>query len=120
MTFTTDTSPVDCEGVTNRINLKIAKQKETILNNLAHGMVTEEKCEEVHKALDMELEEYTEFQTLKSLAVQAGVITLSEGATVYSYLGNMPDTFNNQPLEVKAVLTNFFNELLTLKIAGVI
>ncbi len=65
--------------------------------------------------LDMNFEEYVRFQELKSLAVIEGVLTLEEGQTIYSLLGNIPDDFNSQDYAVKAVLTKVFLELLREK-----
>jgi hypothetical protein len=39
-------------------------------------------------------------------------LSLDEAQTVYMYLGESVDTFNKQPLEVKIVLTQLFQELL--------
>ena len=72
--------------------------------------------EETRKALDMDVEEFCKFQDLKSLAVASGKLTLEEGQTVYGYLGNTPDVFNKQHVEVKAVLTGLFSELLQWRI----
>jgi len=44
-----------------------------------------------------------------------GQLTLDEAQSVYSLLGETPDHFNRQPVEVKSVLTQIFGELLQKK-----
>ena len=119
MTFTTDTSPVDCDGRPNRINAMIAKKIAEIKDRIDTGITTPDRIEEARKGFDMSLDEWTRFQDLKSEAQQAGLITLEEANSIYRYLGSLPDSFNDQPVAVKVVLTSFFNELLTLKIKGI-
>jgi len=100
----------------NRIAAAIAKKKADIEQRVASGIVTAEKVEETRKKLDMAFDEYVRFQEIKSLAVAEGKLTLEEGQTVYGYLGSTPDDFNKQPVEVKAVLTHLFSELLGLRL----
>ena len=70
-----------------------------------------EKLAEISKSLDMDLHEYSVFQTRKSALV--GVkLSLEEANTIYGYLGNTVEHFNSQPVEVKATLTQVFAELL--------
>lgn len=102
----------------NRILNSIAKMKAQIENRIQKGLTTAQKVKETAKALDMEIDEYVKFQETKSLAVVQNVLTLDEGQTVYALLGNTVETFNKQPVEVKAVLTNLFKELLTLRITN--
>jgi hypothetical protein len=66
--------------------------------------------------LDMNLTEYVKFQTLKTLAVAQGLLTAVEGQTVYLCLGESLQTFNDQPIHVKSVLTLLLGELLTAQI----
>jgi hypothetical protein len=102
---------------TNRIVNAIARMKLQIEGRIEQGIVTAAKVEETRKALDIEWDEYTAFQTLKSVASVSGKLTLDEAMTVYNYLGEGgPDKFNRQPVEVKAVLTQLLRELLAAKI----
>jgi hypothetical protein len=96
----------------NRVLKAIAQRKEIIAGRLASGQVTQEQIDKTHKLLDLELDEYVKFQELKSLASTDGTMTLEEATTVYNYLGTIPETFNQQPVEVKAVLTQIYKELL--------
>ena len=80
--------------------------------------LTPEKIAETSKAMNMDLEEYCMFQELKSLASQAGPLTLEEAQTIYCYLGESLETFNGQSLAVKYTLTNVFQSLLKLRIAS--
>jgi len=66
----------------------------------------------MRKNLDMSLLEYVKFQEIKSLAYACGKLTFDEAVTIYTYLGNTVDAYNNQPLEVKLTLTNIFVELI--------
>lgn len=91
----------------------IADQKKNIDARLDDGRTTPEAMTALDKQLDMCLEEYMRFQDLKSIAVLHEILSLDEGNLVYDYLGNSPDRFNRQPLEVKVILTNLFTELMT-------
>ena len=102
--------------MSNKIIAAIASRKQQIEKRIADGLTTAEKVAETCKALDMELDEYCMFQELKSLAVAHNLLTLEEGNTVYGFLGNTPEHFNNQSVEVKATLTGLFKELLNWKI----
>jgi hypothetical protein len=94
----------------------IAAQKVNIDSRLDSGLTTHDALTALDKQLDMCLEEYMRFQDLKSIAVLHEVLTLDDGNLVFDYLGNSPDRFNRQPLEVKVVLTNLFTELLQWKV----
>lgn len=74
-----------------------------------------EKLAELHKGLDMPVDEYCHFQTLKSAAVGTK-LTLDEAQTIYDLLGNTPEHFNRQPLEIKYALTKVFSELIKTEI----
>lgn len=105
----------------NRVTTAIAKLEQTIKDRLAAGLVTQEKVDALNLSLNMDLGEYVKFQEYKSLAVASGKLTTDEGMTIYRYLGNTPDTFNNQPVHVKSVLTQLFMELMAsaLKARGI-
>ena len=96
----------------------IADQKKNIDARLDDGRTTHDAMTALDTQLDMCLEEYVRFQELKSLAVADGTITAEEGQLVYGYLGNSPERFNRQPLEVKVTLTSMFTELLTASLTG--
>lgn len=96
----------------NRIAAAIVRMKAQIEDRIARGLTTAEKVEETRKAFDMDIIEYAKFQELKTLAVSQGKLTLEEGQTVYNYLGEIPSTFNRQPVHVKYALTSLFKELL--------
>jgi hypothetical protein len=66
---------------------------------------------ELSKKLDMEFSEYCHFQNLKSVKM-GSVLSPDEAQTIYCFLGNTPEHFNKQPVEVKAVLTQVFFELM--------
>jgi hypothetical protein len=97
----------------NRITAGFARMKAQIADRIANGLTTAEKVRNVHKTLDMDLTEYVKFQTLKTLAVAQGLLTPEEGQSVYVCLGESVQTFNEQPIHVKSVLTSLFGELLT-------
>lgn len=103
---------------TNRIVTAIDRMKAQIEDRIAKGIVTADKVEETRKALDIQWDEYTAFQNLKSIASISGKLSLDEAMTVYNYLGEAgPDHFNGQPVEVKATLTQLLQELLRAKAA---
>lgn len=102
---------------TNRIVNGIARMKAQIEDRIAKGLTTADKVEETRKALDMQWDEYTVFQNLKSIASISGTLTLDEAMTIYNYLGEAgPDHFNGQPVEVKVILTQVLQELLRAKV----
>ena len=92
----------------NRILNGIAKANAAI----AAKALSPEKLATMAKSMDMAHDEYCRFQTLKSLASQDGRLTLDEAQTVYGFLGNTPNHFNEQPIAVKWVLTEVFASLL--------
>ena len=94
--------------VTNAIERMKLKIKEKNLSS--------EMMDKLNKQLDMELEEYVKFQELKNIAMMDNMLTLDETNTIYKYLGNTLEHFNNQPLEVKVVLTQILKELLDMRI----
>ena len=96
----------------NRITLMIERQKAVIEDRLTTGLTTQAKVDACHKTLDMELDMYCDFQTRKSIACTDGTLTLDEAQTVYGFLGETPDHFNAQPVEVKVVLTQLYSKLL--------
>jgi hypothetical protein len=103
----------------NRIVAKIEAQRLDIETKLNNNLLTPEKIQGTSDALNMPLDEYVIFQELKSLAVLHNILTVDEGMTIYSYLGEAgPDYFNQQPIEVKVVLTKLFSELLSMKMQG--
>ena len=99
----------------NRIALSIAKMKKQIEDRIAAGLVTQEKVDQHHKTLDMDLDEYCLFQEKKSLAFASGILTLDEATYVYGLLGTTPEHFNQLPVAEKAVLTKLFSELLSVQ-----
>ena len=108
----------DGEGRPNRFVRMVNKKAIEIQDKIDSGELAVERIEEIYRDLDMPMKEYTLFQELKSLAVQAELITLSESMAIYHYLGQIPETFNQQPIAVKAVLSSFFLELLNLRAKG--
>jgi len=100
----------------NRITAAFARMEAQIADRIANGLTTAEKVRNVHKTLDMDLGEYVKFQTLKTLAVAQGLLTPEEGQSIYVCLGESVQTFNDQPIYVKSVLTSFFAELLKAQI----
>lgn len=96
----------------NRIESGIARARARLDERLAAGDITENDVGTLHKQLDMELGEFVLFQERKSLAVAEGRLSVDEGTTVYNLLGNTPEHFNRQPVEVKVVLTEVFAKLL--------
>ncbi len=108
----------DEEGQPNRFVRTINKKAFEISVKLEVGTLTAERVEEIYRDLDMPMQEFCVFQELKSLAQAQGLITLLESMAIYEYLGQLPDLFNRQPIAVKAVLSSFFLELLTMRKAG--
>ncbi len=100
----------------NRITDAFTRMKAQIADRIANGLTTAERVRDLHKTLDMDLTEYTKFQTLKTLAVARNLLTLEEGNSIYACLGESVQTFNDQPIHIKSVLTSFFAELLTAQI----
>ena len=102
--------------MTNRITDAFARMEAQIADRTAKGLTTAQKVRDLHKTLDMDLTEYVKFQNLKTLAVAQELLTLEEGNSLYAALGESVQTFNDQPIHIKVVLTSFFAELLMLQI----
>ena len=100
----------------NKIQNAYNRMEAQIEQRIADGLTTQEKVDVLHPKLDMQMDEYVRFQEYKSLAVADGTLSVDEGMTIYQSLGKTPEHFNNQPIHVKSVLTNIFQELLTAEI----
>ena len=100
----------------NRVEEAIVQMKAKIAAKVAAGLA-QEKVDVTHKVLDIELDEYCQFQELKSLACM-DKLTVEEAQLIYKCLGETPEHFNKQPVEVKAVLTQIFAKLLESRIAA--
>ena len=96
----------------NRVVNAFERQKAEIERRLHEGIVTQERVDETHKAMDMSFEEFVRFQELKSLAQIEGILTFEEATSVYAALGETVEHFNSQPVHIKAVLTKLFADLL--------
>ena len=101
----------------NRVSTMIRQYQESISQRLANGTVTQQKLDDLSRNLNMDVGEYCRFQQLKSLAFAGGKMMLEEAQTIYVYLGESVETFNVQPVAVKAVLTKVFEELLEMQIS---
>ena len=102
----------------NRIANAVAKMKNNIESRISNGLTTKEKVESLHKSLDMGFDEYVKFQEVKSIAQLNGTLNLDEAMYIYGILGESgPDNFNNQPIEVKVILTQTLMELLQKQVA---
>lgn len=101
----------------NRIIAAIERQEQRIKENTIKNNLTPERLEKCRKDLDMQFDEYCQFQTMKSAAMY-GKLTPDEAQTIYGYLGESVETFNGQSLAVKAVLTKVFAELLSAHISA--
>jgi len=65
---------------------------------------------------EFNMDEYFALQNHKTLAVAEGVLTLDEGMTVYSYMGEAgPEKVNKQSLAVRIVLTKLLAEFMGIK-----
>jgi hypothetical protein len=104
----------------NRVLVGIEITKAKLKAMIKSKEKTKADLERTRIGLDMATDEYAMFQTLKSVASQTGLLTLDEAQSVYGFLGEVVTTFNNQPLEVKIVLTKLYSELLGNKIAGLL
>jgi|6_EtaG_2_1085325.scaffolds.fasta_scaffold11091_2 hypothetical protein len=102
----------------NRVLVAYDRMEAQIAQRVADGSTTADKVEETRVALDMDGQEHSRFQTLKSLACANQTLTTDEGMTIYLSLGESLDTFNGQPAHVKAVLTKIWHEMLTKEING--
>ena len=102
----------------NRISAAFAKQERTIAERLRSGLTDQIAIDRTNRALDMDTQEYCTFQDLKSGAHLDGTLSIAEAQTVYACLGETPETFNRQPVHVKAVLTQVFQDLLSARIAA--
>lgn len=100
----------------NRITAAFARMEAQIADRIAKGLTTTDRVRDLHKTLDMTVEEHAKFQTLKTLAVARNLLNAEEGQTIYVALGETVCVFNDQPIHIKSVLTSLFAELLTAQI----
>jgi predicted AAA+ superfamily ATPase len=101
----------------NKIAQAIIRTRTRIDQRLADGIITQKQLDDLSRTLDLPFNDYCRFQEMKSLAVLEKSLSLEEAQLVYHYLGNIPDQFNRQPVEVKSVLTQLFAELLQRSIS---
>ena len=100
----------------NRIADKVKLMQLQIATRLQQGLTTPEAVATIDVKLNMAMDEYCIFQEVKTLAVAHGVLSQEEGMTIYGYLGESLDTYNNQPIHVKYVLSKLATELLQWKL----
>lgn len=100
----------------NRIVAAIEKQKQNLRDRVEKGLTTVAALETTRRVLDIDAQEFG-FQEVKTLAFAHGKLTLEEAQSIYAHLGTTPHHFNREPVEVKAVLTEVFRELLRWRIA---
>lgn len=98
----------------NRVEGKINSLASSIAAKLKSGTLTKERAAEIAESFDLDCEEFSRFQNLKSVAVSAGKLTIEEGMTVYRYLGESPATFNKQSIAAKVILNKLFADLIQL------
>jgi hypothetical protein len=103
---------LEFDFIGNRITQAIGVLQEQIFESLLERRTTSKSLNDLHGKLNMSLSEHCRFHELKSMAVLSGLLTLEEANTVYGYLGQCVHTFNEQPLEVKIVLTKLLEELI--------
>jgi pantothenate kinase len=103
--------------MTNKVITAIDKMNKQIIERQKSGLVSAEQVKALGEKLNMAIDEYVSFQELKSLASVSGKLSLDEANTIYGYLGNSVEHFNEQSVVVKVVLTKIFSELLTWKMA---
>jgi hypothetical protein len=96
----------------NRVISGIAEAKKNIESRLEKGLVTQEKIDELSKALDMDMTMYSDFQNRKSIASMDGRLSFEEAQTIYTLIGETPTKFNSLPIHNKIVLTQIYSELL--------
>lgn len=92
--------------------MNVLQMIETVKEGIRQKHMTGEQKKKLSEQLNMELSEYVRFQELKSLAFAEGRLSLEEANIIYGFLGDIPTTFNSQPVEVKIALTVVFKNLL--------
>lgn len=102
--------------MSNRIKSAVEAKAKEIESRLGDGLISAEQIKETRNNLDMDTMEYCKFQELKSESFLNKLLNLEEANYVYALLGEVPETFNSQPIQVKIVLTQLFQELLGAKI----
>jgi len=95
----------------NRVTAAFDKMKTQIEERVRSGQTTREAVDRCSRSLDITVGEFCQLQELKSHAMGT-LLSEEEAMTVYRALGESPETFNQQPVHIKAVLTKLFSELL--------
>ena len=101
--------------MSNRILAAFDRMQKQIAQRIKDGITTQSAVDKMDRALDMDFLEYVKFQEMKTLAYLEKSLSFDEAQSVYACLGETVETFNNQPVHVKAVLTQLFKELLEKK-----
>ena len=104
--------------MSNRILAAFDRMQKQIAQRIKDGITTQSAVDKTDKALDMDFLEYVKFQEMKTLAYLEKSLSFDEAQSVYACLGESVETFNNQPVHVKAVLTQLFKELLEARMSG--
>lgn len=100
----------------NRIKDAVDRAELRVAAKLASGEITQAKADQCRKDMDMPLDEFCKFQSLKSFAFACGKLSLEEATYVFEMLGDTPSVFNARSVAEKTVLSQLFAELLELEI----
>lgn len=92
----------------------IEKAIEDIEEALKAKSPSEEDVEKASRSLDLDIPNFCQYQALRGWGVEKKCITQEDAAIMLKYMGNIPSYFNNQPLQVKVVLTKVF-VILTMR-----
>ena len=101
----------------NRVLTGIEIMAAQIKSRIEQGLTTQAQVDATSTKLNLDLEEWTMFQEIKSLALAQEKLTHSEATTIYAMLGNGPDDFAKLDVAQKVILTKIFQELLGWKIS---
>jgi hypothetical protein len=99
-----------------RLESYLARTTLQLQTRIAEGATTQAKIDALAESLDVDISELSAFQQLKNRAYMAGKLSLDEAQQIYLWLGESPDHFNRQPVEVKILVTNLMGELLKMRI----
>jgi hypothetical protein len=77
-----------------------------------------ESLAKFNTSLDITFDEQFQWQEWKSQAQLRELITLPEAQFLYSHIGQSPETFNTQPVAIKAFITKVIGELAVVLTRG--
>ena len=85
----------------NKIQEIFKLVRDELESAVANGDMTQEALDDLNPKMDMNLNDHSEFQQRKSLAVADGSLSVEDGMVLYQTLGGSSKHFNKKDTHIK-------------------